>query len=118
MAQLPNSPDPLRLARHDPQELLDRFEQAWQSGQTPQLEDYLPDRPLSGPGVGDAERWKLLKELIRIDLENRWRHGFANFRRLCRQFEPHRALQGRHAVWRWRFWLCAARAPVGSDQPG
>ena len=42
-------------------------------------------------------------------MENRRRHGIARFRRLCREFEPNRALEGRYAVWR-RFWLCAARA--------
>ena len=55
-----SSADPESLDR-----LLDRFDLAWQSGPPPAIEDFLP--------VGLAGRRLLLHELIKIDLEYRWR---------------------------------------------
>jgi WD40 repeat protein/tetratricopeptide (TPR) repeat protein/predicted Ser/Thr protein kinase len=49
---------------------LARFEKAWQAGQPPRLIDYLPDGD-DGPAL--KSRIKVLKELIKIDLEFRWR---------------------------------------------
>lgn len=40
-----------------------RFEEAWQSGRRPVIEDYLP--------LNEAERWPVLLELIHVDLERR-----------------------------------------------
>ena len=45
--------------------LLDRFEQAWQGGAPPSIKDFLP--------AGRAGRRRALYELIKIDLEYRWR---------------------------------------------
>ncbi len=45
--------------------LLDRFEQAWQGGAPPSIKDFLP--------AGRPGRRRALYELIKIDLEYRWR---------------------------------------------
>src|SRR5262249_38121049 len=50
------------------------FENAWQTGHPPRIEDFLP----AGPGVnGTASHRKLLEHLVRIDLEFRWRRAGA-----------------------------------------
>lgn len=46
-------------------ELLDRFELAWHEDDAPQIEEFLP--------AGHPDRRALLDELIKIDLEYRWR---------------------------------------------
>ncbi|MBI2805843.1 MAG: protein kinase [Planctomycetes bacterium] len=46
----------------------DRFEAAWLKPSPPALEDYLP-------APGSAERSRVLYELIKIDLEHRWKRG-------------------------------------------
>ena len=46
-------------------ETLDRFDSAWRSGPPPRIGDYLPP---DGPS-----RRNLLAELVKIDLEYRWR---------------------------------------------
>ncbi len=50
-----------------PQQLLDGFESAWQRGERPALEKYLPPQ--------DMERTPILVELIRVDLECRIKAG-------------------------------------------
>jgi serine/threonine-protein kinase len=50
------------------EEILDRFHVAWRTGNAPRIADYLPSAP-----PGDAARRALLGELVRIDLEFRWR---------------------------------------------
>jgi eukaryotic-like serine/threonine-protein kinase len=50
-----------------PQQLLDRFQQAWQARPRPTIEDFLTDT-----GV---DRATLLRALIHVDLENRLRAG-------------------------------------------
>src|SRR5262249_11751272 len=47
---------------------LDRFEEAWEAGPAPSIEDFL--RLAAAP---ELSREELLKELIKIDLEHRWR---------------------------------------------
>src|SRR5262245_10525834 len=50
---------------------LDRFEQAWQTGSPPAIEDFLPaPQSLDAPA-----RRQLLEELVKLDLEYRWRRG-------------------------------------------
>jgi tetratricopeptide (TPR) repeat protein len=49
------------------EQILNRFEDAWQRGERPALEDYLAEV--------DAERAALLRELVHIDLELRRRAG-------------------------------------------
>lgn len=49
------------------QRLVDRFEDAWQSGERPQINDYLPPE--------DPDRRTLLVELVHVDLERRLKVG-------------------------------------------
>jgi WD40 repeat protein/serine/threonine protein kinase len=52
----------------DPETLLRRFEEAWLAGAAPALEQFLPS--------GDAAaRCRLLAELLKMDLEYRWRRN-------------------------------------------
>ena len=48
------------------EEILQRFEEAWNRGESPQIEDYVPDGPL---------RDATLLELVQVDLERRLRSG-------------------------------------------
>ena len=68
----PARPDDL-AAGPDADKLLQRFEETWRSGVPPRLEAFLPPRPGPGPTGDDAGRLALLQELIRMDLEYRWR---------------------------------------------
>ena len=47
-----------------------QFEQAWQSGQPPQIEEFL----LPGQAANDPFRRSMLEQLVSIDLEYRWRN--------------------------------------------
>lgn len=49
-------------------QVADRFEAAWRSGSPPDLADFLE-------GASDEPRRQLLVELVKIDLEHRWRLG-------------------------------------------
>src|SRR5262245_10978094 len=51
-------------------QLVDRFEQAWQGKTPPRIEEFLSPAPTTST---DLPRQALLKELIKIDLEYRWR---------------------------------------------
>jgi tetratricopeptide (TPR) repeat protein len=58
-------------------DLLERFDMAWRGGAAPTLDEFL-DSPGAGPASSDpAIRRHLLGELIKIDLEYRWRRGRA-----------------------------------------
>jgi tetratricopeptide (TPR) repeat protein/tRNA A-37 threonylcarbamoyl transferase component Bud32 len=46
---------------------LDRFDSSWREGSSPRIEDFLPP--------GGRERREALVELVKIDLEYRWRQG-------------------------------------------
>jgi hypothetical protein len=48
-------------------EVAEAFEQAWRTGSEPNLDEYLRNQ--------DVDRQQLLLELIRVDLEQRWRQG-------------------------------------------
>ena len=50
-------------------QIIGRFEDAWQSGQPPSIDQYLPDDP--------AHRLRILAELVQIDLERRLKRGEA-----------------------------------------
>jgi hypothetical protein len=54
-----------------------RFEEAWQGGGVPAVRDFLPPRRPRKPHrrVNHADRRRLLLELVKIDLEYRWRLG-------------------------------------------
>src|SRR5262245_43937386 len=60
---LASSPPP---PPQDDLDVLERFEDAWRSGTSPRIEGFLP----SG-----AARPRILQELIKLDLEYRWRGG-------------------------------------------
>jgi hypothetical protein len=56
-------------------QICDVFESAWRAGKQPNIRDFLapqrPDSTIADP----AARRLLLQELIKIDLEHRWRHA-------------------------------------------
>lgn len=53
---------------HQYEEILERFEETWQSSPEPDINHYLPP-------PGDLDRAALLLELVHIDLERRWKAG-------------------------------------------
>jgi serine/threonine protein kinase len=53
--------------------LLDHFEVAWQGQTPPAIEEFLPPGLAGGQPVYDPDVRELLQELIKIDLEYRWR---------------------------------------------
>lgn len=71
-----SSVDPSRLlkdalARGGIEDTLDQFDQAWHEGHPPRIEDALPSDGSAGP----HEVFALGVELIKIDLEHRWRRS-------------------------------------------
>ncbi|OAI53137.1 hypothetical protein AYO44_16265 [Planctomycetaceae bacterium SCGC AG-212-F19] len=64
---------PLAVGRPPEEDLLRRFDQAWQCGPPPQIEAFLPPLPAGAAGPAGPTRRMLLEELIKIDLECRWR---------------------------------------------
>src|SRR5262249_62118431 len=66
----PESPAPAapsRAASLPLDHFVEPFEQAWQTGRRPPLDDFLPDEP--------ALRHAVLQELVQIDLEYRLKAG-------------------------------------------
>jgi WD40 repeat protein len=57
----------LRIARSEAEQRIDDFEEAWQQGRQPAIEDYLPS--------GEKERAEALIELAHVDLERRLKAG-------------------------------------------
>jgi tetratricopeptide (TPR) repeat protein len=57
----------------DVEGLLERFELAWRRGTVPDLEAFLPDALPDGEPLTAPVREELLHELIKLDLEYRWR---------------------------------------------
>ena len=62
-----DAPDPADPAEQELSAVLDRFEEAWHEGTVPNLETFLPTAVLAG------SRQELLSELVKLDLEFRWR---------------------------------------------
>ena len=56
----------------DAEQVLCRFDQAWQSDAEPRIDAFLP---APSGSTNSASRRQLLEELIKIDLEYRWRTG-------------------------------------------
>src|SRR5262245_996626 len=52
------------------EKLLQQFDQVWRHGPAPRLDDYVVARIPAGAG---ATRRELLAELVRVDLQYRWR---------------------------------------------
>lgn len=74
---VPLEPDPRKptVAASDTphlERLVDAFEEAWQSGTPPSLAQFLSPAVVDTPSEGCPRR-ELLEELIKIDLEYRWR---------------------------------------------
>jgi len=65
----PPAPDRQTAATDGVEELIRRFEDAWESGSTPDLATFLSS-------VADREPRGFLEELIKVDLDFRWRRGF------------------------------------------
>jgi len=63
MSQASSPPESVK----DPEPLLFHFDQAWRNGSPPRIEDYLPRLKNQG------ESRKFLEDLVKIDLEYRWR---------------------------------------------
>jgi eukaryotic-like serine/threonine-protein kinase len=59
--------------RPEMEKVLDRFEEAWQMGTPPHIDDFVPPISPTAQGAHDPVRQGLIKELIRIDLDHRWR---------------------------------------------
>jgi serine/threonine-protein kinase len=56
-------------------EVLDRFEEAWQGAVPPALEQFVPSDPAPDDPDGADFRRRLLIELVKIDLNHRWRRA-------------------------------------------
>src|SRR5262249_17344691 len=56
------------------EDLLDRFEEAWQQQTPPRIEDFFSPARSSGKEVSARARQLFLEELVKIDLGHRWRH--------------------------------------------
>jgi hypothetical protein len=58
---------------------LERFERAWQAAAPPDIESFLSDVSNSAQNTDAAVRYRLLLEIVAIDLERRWRSARAGF---------------------------------------
>ncbi len=56
-------------------EHLDRFEQAWKSGKPPRIDEFLRSALGASPATDERTRRLLQEELVKIDLECRWRRA-------------------------------------------
>src|SRR5262245_24712755 len=58
-------------------QLLDSFEDTWQTGAAPRLEEFWPP-PLAGKEPADSATWReYQQDLVKMDLEYRWRRAAA-----------------------------------------
>jgi len=55
-------------------DIMARFESAWRSGLPPPIEDFLPAARRAASAMDQGQR-ELLEQLVKIDLEFRWRQG-------------------------------------------
>src|SRR5215510_13778180 len=72
MSSPPSADKAFSAGLSEVESVLYQFEQAWRSGNFPQIEAYWPP---STPLKSTEDRQRLLEELIKIDLERRWRAG-------------------------------------------
>ena len=88
--------------------VLDRFEDAWQKGKTPDIEGHLPPSPHPG-------RLEALTELIHIDMERRHRSGgAAALEEYLARFPELRAIPRPWWNWSWSRRGCGGGAARGS----
>src|SRR5262249_20153913 len=69
----PSSEKPVLWDAPPWERLVDAFEQAWQSGTPPAIEDFWAPNAQDAVAADDCSRRELLEELVKIDLEYRWR---------------------------------------------
>src|SRR5262249_55451118 len=65
---VPSGDSPARSVLHRIDEVCDRFEDVWKTGQRPRIEEFLADVP-------EPERPLLLRELLLLELEYRYQGG-------------------------------------------
>ncbi len=58
--------------------LLERFDRAWQGQTPPRIDEFLPPKSSATDAGEETLRRQRLEELIKIDLEYRWRHAGRN----------------------------------------
>jgi tetratricopeptide (TPR) repeat protein len=73
MASALTSPTPRLRDPGDLDRLLEQFDSAWRQESPPQIEAFLLPALAGGSIEANALRWELVEELVRIDLEYRWR---------------------------------------------
>src|SRR5262249_19264096 len=71
MSPASSLPGPLPQGVQQAEALLFHFDQAWQSDTPPRIDDYIGR--LGSTSGQDAERRRIIEELVKIDLEYRWR---------------------------------------------
>ena len=73
MTVAPSGDEPAVGFSQQSEDLLERFDSAWQEGRTPQIEAFLQLAHLDSVPLDEARQRSLLEELIKIDVEYRWR---------------------------------------------
>ena len=68
------NPDRSSVLERRLEQQLEAFDVAWQSGKCPNIDDFLVGFPIDEPTVAELRR-ELLVELIKVDLEYRWRQS-------------------------------------------
>jgi tetratricopeptide (TPR) repeat protein len=68
-----SAPHPSLFLPPQVEELLERFEAAWRSGTAPDLQTFLPAALPDGQPLTGSLRQGVLRELVKLDLEHRWR---------------------------------------------
>src|SRR5690242_11013645 len=71
MTEAPLGDDPAIHIDQEVEDTLERFDAAWQDGRKPLIQHYLP--PDDPTGSQAHLRRRLLDELIKVDMEYRWR---------------------------------------------
>ena len=74
--QPPSGSDRQARSSHRLDDVLDRFDSAWQGGPAPEIAEFLPEAATAA--ADDEARRELLEELIKIDMEYRWRRNRVN----------------------------------------
>src|SRR5262249_3091762 len=74
ISAMPSSPSHFDAVRgQETEKLLYQFDEAWLAGTVPAIEEFLKRQTAMGKGHDASGRGKCLEELVKIDLEYRWR---------------------------------------------